>query len=246
MTDHDMKMVGPCGPRRNVVRPAIRLLSRAGQIAVIGLIGAMPAHAFEPSLSDSEVASTLDQAKTMVADHAHGLIVKDYVLFDRPNPLHITDESRLVDAVVVDTPRQRLLSNAYLTYFQDKTLSTGDARKMADNLAGKIAFRVFAHAPSLAPDQRHFLQDFGQATLTLTNGQALQARPADLSNPAEDFFILANGNHVFRWLGAFSYVFDLGPVAQNAQSLAALKGTLTFTDSGGRTYTHDVDLGQYR
>lgn len=223
----------------------MRLSLAAARLAVLltGLFLPGTVFAFEPSLTDADVSSAISQGQQQEADPGHGLQIAEYVLYDRPNPLHLTADDDLVDAVIVATPAERLLYASYLASVQGKPLSQTDGKQLAQNYANVIAFRIFAHSISGADQERDFLSRFSDAQLRLPSGKILNAAPSDAFGPSQDFFIFSGGQHVFRWLGAENFAFDLSGLTGDTSTLSA---TLELSDSSGHPYSYQVDLSRYR
>jgi hypothetical protein len=208
---------------------------------------AVPAEAFVPDLSPDQVKAAIASGAEQAGSKTHGFEVKEYVLFDRPQPLYISPGDKLVDAVLVGTPRERLLYESYLASFQGTPMTPAQGQAFAHDAAQSIGFRIFAHANSSSDNDRDFLRKFGAAKLELADGKTLEAKPSALFGPSRDFFILTDSKkHEFRWLGALSYVFDLGPLKQAGTDVASLSGTLSFSDSTGQSYHYQVDLSRYQ
>jgi hypothetical protein len=230
-------------------------ISRVARLAfgcgapLVGLAGALTiaasAQAFEPKLSSAEVKAAVDEGARQAADPKHGFVVADYVLFDRPDPLRIDTPDHPVDAILVGTPREHMMYLSYLNAVQDKPMPEQEAEQTAAKLANTIRFRVFAHGSSSQAEERGFLTKFSNAELKLDTGTPVPGSISDVFGPAQDFFIDGDSNHVVRWLGTFTYVFDLNDLAKAGTDISTLKGTLTFTDGTGYGYSHPVDLARY-
>ena len=193
------------------------------------------------TLTDADVSAIVQEAVRQVHDPAHGLQIAEYTLYQRDHPIRLGASDTLIDAVVVGTPREQLLYQAYLDAFQGHPTDQSAARKFADEVAGTVVFRVFAHAPSAAPEDEHFLDRFGQAHLVLDGGPQLASSSTATFGPSKDFFILNNGRHEIRWLGVVMYRFDVAAPDKKAKT-----GTLGFEDGAGHHYDYDVDLSKYR
>ena len=221
----------------------MRLVSvRPYALLLAGLVLPNTAQAFDAVLTGPQVEAAITEGQQQEADPAHGLQLKDYVLYDRPEPLHLAAGDNLVDAVIVATPAERLLYASYLASVQGKPLTTDQGQKLADDYAKVIAFRIFAHSISSDDKERDFLSRFSDAELHLKSGEVLKAKPSEAFGPSQDFFIYTGGQHIFRWLGAENFAFDLSGVDGDIANLTA---TLTFSDSSGHPYSFDVDLSKY-
>jgi hypothetical protein len=225
--------------------------SRISGLAVcLGFAGAVmaaaPAVAFQPTLSSAEVKAAIDEGVRQEAAADHGFLVGDYVLFDRPDPLRIDKEDHPVDAIIVGTPREQLLYLSYMNAFQRKPISEQDAAQAAQKLANTVRFRVFAHGPSAQDQDKGFINKFSPAEFKLDNGTTLTGNVSEIFGPGQDFFTTGDKTgHAQRWLGAFSYVFDLNDMAKAGTDIKGLKGTLSFTDGAGYRYSYPVDLSKY-
>ena len=200
--------------------------------------------AFTPVLTQQDVQAAVGSGEKMLSPK-HGYIVKDYVLFDVPDPLVITPDEGEVEAVVVGTPFERLQYASYLSHYQGPSLTTAKARQKARTLNNTVHFVAFAHAPSGDEKDRDFLSKFAPATLT-TGGDTLSAANVDTFGPAKDFYTVQGKRTEFLWLGYVDYTFDLAPLATQGVDISTLEGTLKFTDSSGRAYSFEVDLSRYR
>lgn len=218
-------------------------MTAARVIAVAGLIVATLAPAYasavELQLSDADVAAIVGEAVAQARDPAHGLQTGAYTLYQRNDPIRAEPSDGLIDAVVVSTPREQLRYQAYLDAFQGHPPDAAAARKFADQVAGTVVFRVFAHAQSVTPEDQHFLDHFAPARLTLPSGEQISAETSSFG-PSQDFFILGNGRHEIRWLGVVMYRFDIAKLP--AQTTAKL----SFDDGAGHSYQYDVDLAEFR
>jgi hypothetical protein len=223
---------------------ADRIVKRITPTLVLAALAAgTPAIAYQAQLSDAAVRDARASGQEQAATRGQGYVVQDYVLWDRDEPLHISPDTPLIDAVIVSTPRERVLYEAYFRAFQDKDWSEEEAIAFADETNETLGFRIFAHAPSGGPEDRDFLDRFGEARLSFGDGRTLTSSVDDTSAPATDFYITEDGRHVFRWLGTVSYRFDLSDLS--AQDVSELTGTLEFSDSEGNTHFYDVDLSAY-
>lgn len=234
-----------------VEQKSVRLrLARGRGLLSVGLAGVLlasaPAHAFQPTLTPAEVKAAIDEGAKQAAAADHGFMVSEYVLFDRPDPLRIDKEDHQIDAVIVGTPREQLLYLSYLNAVQGKPTPEQQGEARAKELATTISFRIFAHAPSGLDKDRDFIKKFSPAELRLDNGKTLTANVSDIFGPGQDFFITGNSAHTQRWLGAFSYPFDLSDLARAGTDIGTLKGTLSLADGTGYRYSFPVDLAKYQ
>ena len=122
----------------------------AAAAAGLALAALLPGYAaaVELQLSDADVAAIVQEAGTEARDPAHGLQTGQYTLYQRSDPIRVDAADGPIDAVIVSTPREQLRYQAYLAAFQGQPLDAAAARKFADQVAGTVVFRVFAHAPS--------------------------------------------------------------------------------------------------
>jgi hypothetical protein len=206
-------------------------------------LAAGAAMALDTSLDRAAIETAMEEGRTQAETRGQGYQVQDYVLWDREEPLHISPQAPLIDAVIVSTPTERLLYQAYLQAFQGKDWSYEEAEALAQEMEGTVGFRIFAHAPSGGPEDRDFLDRFGEARLVLEDGRTLRSEVDETSSPATDFFITEDGRHVFRWLGTVSYRFD---IAQDAKADGDLEGRLEVDGPQGEVFTYDVDLALFR
>ena len=200
--------------------------------------------AFTPVLTQQDVQAAVSSGEKMLSPK-HGYIVKDYVLFDVPDPLVITPDEGEVEAVVVGTPFERVQYASYLSHYRGPGLTTAKARQKAKMLDNAVHFVAFAHAPSGDEKDRNFLSEFSPATLT-TGGNTLSAANVATFGPAKDFYTVQGKQTEFLWLGYVDYTFDLAPLAARGMDISTLQGTLKFSDSRGRAYSFKVDMSNYR
>jgi hypothetical protein len=201
---------------------------------------------FTPVLGQGDV----DQARAAGAEQAgsktHGYVVKDYVLYDTGQQLTIPPGAGEVEAVVVGTPFERLRYASYLASLQGKPMTAEQAVENARKLDATLHFVVFAHSPGVTEKDRGFLDRYTKAVFTLDTGEALTASDSRVFGPARDFYIVPGSGRERRWLGTLTWTFSLRPVMDKGGDVSAATGSLTFTDSSGKTYDIAVDLGKYR
>ena len=222
-----------------VKRAVVKQVAILSFVLLLGLITA-----FTPELSQKDIRAAVDSGNKMISPK-HGYIVKDYVLFDVPDPLVITPDEGEVEAVIVGTPFERLQYSSYLTRYQGSDLTQAKAQQQARMLSNTVHFVAFAHAPSGEEKDRNFLAKFSKATLT-TGGDTLSAASVDTFGPAKDFYTVQGKQTEFLWLGYVDYTFNLAPLAAQGVNLSQLQGTLKFSDSSGKAYSFKVDLSNYR
>lgn len=216
----------------------------AASLVAAGIWATTPVQAMQAKLSAPEAQKIVASGEQQAKDTSHGYVVADYVLYDRKDPLRISPEDTLVDAVIVGTPREQLLYEGYLNAFQGKTLSVDSVQKLTDKVNDTLDFRVFAHASSAKQADKDFLSRFSSAKLTLDTGTTLTAVKPDIFGPSKDFFIVNGNGHEFRWLGSVTYHFDLSGLAKMTD-IASMTGKLSFTDSSGHDYNFEFDLSKY-
>ena len=223
-----------------MLRSKVRTSAVALAIALATGLASSVAFGVDLQLSDDDIARAVQQGIDQARSPDHGFQVKDYVLFGVTDPLRISAGGKLVDAVIVATPREQVLYQSYLAEFEGKPLSPAKGRSVAGQYEGRIGFRVFAHSRGLEESDRDFLKAFGRARLTV-GGKDYPASSSNIFGPGQDFFILPDGQHVMRWLGSVTFVFDASKLPSTSGPM-----TLTFDDGEGQSYSYDVDLGGYQ
>ncbi|MER3483404.1 MAG: hypothetical protein C4332_09930 [Meiothermus sp.] len=199
---------------------------------------------FSPVLSSSEVQQALEGGQAMVKPN-QGYSWKGYVLKEYSNGLDLELTSPEVDAVVVGTPFERVRYQSYLAAYAKTPLSEAQAQNYARQYRNRLEFIVFAHSPSADPKEGDFLKRFGPARLVVQGYGPLRPTQTERFGPAQDFYNIRGKGNEFRFLGYVSYIFDLNALARKGMDLKALKGTLTFSDSTGKSYRLRVSLTGY-
>ena len=223
---------------------AITLLALAGALASTGI-----ALAFSPTLDSSQIQNAVKAGHTMVSPK-NGYSWKDHLIKQFDNGIDLTPAQAKaeVDAVVVATPYERVRYNSYLDTYQGTPLSQKDAQKLASAHADTVQFIVFAHSATGTVKNQTFLSKFGTATFEVTGGGKLKPSKTGHSTTTRDFYDIGTGttkSATYLWLGYVSYTFDLKPLKSQGIDISKLKGTLTFTNSQGKTFSVAVDLGKY-
>ncbi len=219
-------------------------LALAGALAVSGVT-----LAFSPTLSSSQIQAAVKAGHTMVSPK-HGYSWKDHLVKQFDNGIDLTSAQATaeVDAVVVATPYERVRYNSYLDTYQGSPLSQKAASKLASTYANTVQFIVFAHSPTGAVKHQGFLGKFGTAELDVNGGPKLKPSKTSHSSTSRDFYDIGTGNDTsakYLWLGYVTYTFDLKPLESQGTHISSLKGTLTFTNSQGKTFSVPVDLSKY-
>lgn len=209
------------------------------------LLTASLATGFEPQLSQSAIKEAV-QAGANLANAKGGYKLQDWVLFGDEDPFVIRPDEGTVEAVVIGTPFERLRYQSYLQHYQGNELTMQEAQERASELENTVTFVVFAHSPGSGQEYQDFLENFGSATLQLAGDSELSPSNVETFGSAQDFYNIPGEASEFRYLGYVAYRFDLAPLAQEGRDISSLEGTLTFTDSTGREYSFEVNLGNYR
>jgi hypothetical protein len=162
--------------------------------------------------------------------------VRPWVLWDARDPLRAVHGQADLDAVIVETPYERVRYEAYLNSLEALPLTIDAWRRAA---AGKFGFILYAHSKTGNDDEKRFLAKFSNASVVLSDGTRENAIERSIFGPSLDFYTVATFREE-RYTGSLTYRFRDPP------STCKPKGTLTFTDAHGRRYRFAFDLARYR
>jgi hypothetical protein len=157
----------------------------------------------------------------LVRDHEpYG--VTPWLLFQSGDPMRAIRGRAGIDAVIVETPYERVRYQAYLQALQGFSVPAAMVqmwRRQAENEAG---FIIYAHSRSQL--DRKFLQRF-------------RPHPAVIFGPSDDFFDVGTFREE-RWVGSLTYRFRVRRCTD--------AGAFSFTGPYGTHYRLPYDLRAYR
>lgn len=204
-------------------------------VLAVGLIGsAAPAAVLMPT--SAEIAEATRAGVALAAPH-EGYLLKDYAVYAVKDSRTIDPANGLVDAVVLATPLERTRHAAFLATYAGKSVTPAQAQGQSGLRNGEVRFVVYAHGATAGDDA--FVGGFSAAQLAI-GGRTLEAAPV-AGSVSLGTYPLVEGDR-FRFVAAIRYTFDLSGVPQ----AGAGKGTLKFTDAGGKVFDLPVDLEAYR
>lgn len=161
--------------------------------------------------------------------------VAPWVLYQSKDPLRAVHGRAGIDAVIVESPYERVRYEAYLTALQGDKVTPSDVRRMRAQAASQIGFLVYAH--SRTDMERAFLAQYRPATIALANGRVVRDDAIVRFGPSDDFYDVGSFREE-RWAGSITYRF---PIASCSES-----GVLRLRDGYGRLYAFPFDLRKYR
>jgi hypothetical protein len=165
--------------------------------------------------------------------------VRPWVLWDSRDPLRAAHAQAGLDAVIVETPYERVRYEAYMQRLQALPVTPGRIEGWRRSASERFGFIVYAHSRGEAKAEERFLAAFAPATVTLSDGTRLTAAERIVFGPSLDFYTVGTFREQ-RWTGSLTYRFPLPP--KNCKP----NGTLAFADGRGRQYRFPFDLSKYR
>lgn len=150
--------------------------------------------------------------------------VKPWVIFQSPDPLRAAHGRAGVDAVIIETPFERVRYEAFLYALQGTAVTPALAESLRREAQGHLGFLVYAHSKS--EEDRTFLRSFRPATLN-ADGRTFAAAQSNAFGPSLDFYNVGTFREE-RWVGSFDFRF--------AVTGCAASGEVRFADSYGDRY----------
>jgi hypothetical protein len=196
------------------------------------------AFAADCSLSEAQAAKAATEGENMATEHG-SYLVRPWVLHESADPLRAQPDLPGIDAVIVETPYERVRYNAYLTRLQGFHVTTAEVQQWRRESAGHLGFIVYAH--SADEKQEKFLAQFHPATVMLRSGSTLAPAERAIFGPASDFFDVGSFREE-RMVGSLTYRFADAPGAAGCDYV----GTLRFSDGSGDAYAYPFDLRLFR
>jgi hypothetical protein len=161
------------------------------------------------------------------------------VLWDRQDALRAARGRADLDAVIVETPYERVRYEAYLQRLQGLPLGAAQVARWTREARGRFGFIVYAHSRTGDDAERAFLDRFSQASVAYPGGAPLVSDQRAAFGPGPDFYDVGAFRET-RYTGSLTYRFP----APNGT--CAPRGTLRFRDGNGRAYAFPFDLRRYR
>lgn len=150
--------------------------------------------------------------------------VKPWVVEQSADPLRATHDRAGVDAVILETPFERVRYEAFLDALQGSAVTPALVESLRRDAQGRLGFLIYAH--SKRDDDRRFLRAFRSGTLTVGT-HAAEAAESGVFGPSLDFYNVGSFREQ-RWVGSFEYRFDVTGCID--------RGDVRFTDGYGNRY----------
>ena len=196
---------------------------------MLALAACIALHAFTPALAQQ---AAREGAAMADAHQAYG--VKPWLIYQSTDPLRAAHDRAGVDAIVLETPYERVRYYGYLHRLQGDAITPALDAQLYRDARGRLGFVVYAHSKT-DQDQR-FLSHFTAATLAMPNGLEHSNERA-IFGPSSDFYDVGTFREE-RWVGSLTYRFAL--------PACAARDELTFKDGYGDRYAASFDLARYR
>jgi hypothetical protein len=162
--------------------------------------------------------------------------VAPWVIYQSKDPLRAQRDRAGIDAIVVETPYERIRYHAYLESLQDDKPSIGFYSRIVEASAPD-RFGILIYAHSRTEIDREFFNHFHQPTLTLDDGRRLAPGGFAIFGASTDFYDVDTFREE-RVVGSVSFAFPLPMCATPMQ--------LDLTDAYGTHYRVRFDLRNYR
>lgn len=170
-----------------------------------------------------------------MADGMRGYAVAPWVIYQSADPLRAQHDRAGVDAIVLETPYERVRYEAYLYRLQGERVGPARVRSLYDDARDRLGFLVYAH--SAREDDHAFLTQFRRPSLTLEGGSPRAPTATSIFGPASDFYDVGTFREE-RLVGSISYAFTLPACAGPAH--------FNLRDGYGDRYNVRFDLARYR
>lgn len=170
----------------------------------------------------------------MVQNH-RAYSVSKWVLYQSADPLRAVHGQAGVDAVIVETPYERVRYEAYLDALQGIRVTPAEVAKMRREASSHVGFLIYAH--SRTETDRRFLAAFRPAQIRTADAGTEPDDAAVRFGPSDDFYDVGTFREE-RWVGSVDYRFPLRDCRQ--------RGKVDFSDGYGRSYDLPFDLSRYR
>lgn len=204
-----------------------------GVLALIALVLTLLAicgGGLAPAVAEQAAHAGVDMA------HRHATYyVKPWVLYESRDPLRAVHGRAGIDAVIVETPYERIRYESYLYALQGSNVTRGMVERWRREAANRLGFLVYAHSRS--DQDRTFLRGFSTATVTPAGGAAQPDDRIVRFGPSDDFYDVGTFREE-RWVGSITYRFPLRSCSE--------RGVVRFHDRYGDRYAMPFDLTRYR
>jgi|GEM_PF-2535476 len=206
-------------------------------IGVSLVVASSSALAYVASPSAAQYQSAFLEGQNLAQSRDAGYPLRPYTVYAVVDTLKLEAQNGAVDAVTVRTPLERTRYQSYLSVLGEDSVTAEQARARSGLSTGELEFIVFAHG--LNPTDDKFLKGFSTATLRL-GGQTLKPTSSEDSGVSSSQYPKTVGEIGVRFVGTLTYHFKV------PATLAAARGTLSFTDPSGKKFNLTVNLNQYR
>lgn len=169
-----------------------------------------------------------------LASSAGGYKVAPWVIYQSKDPLSAVHGKAGIDAIILETPYERVRYYAYLHRLQGDTVTGALVKRLYLRARNRLGFVVYAHSRS--DTDRTFLNGFGDPLLD-ESGTVERPLARSIFGPSSDFYDVGSFREQ-RWVGSLTVRFGLPHCAGNER----------FTISGpyGLRYAVPFDLLRYR
>ncbi len=196
---------------------------------MLALAACLAMHAFTPTLAQQAA-----REGGALADRHESYRVARWLIFQSKDPLRAVHNRAGVDAVVLETPYERVRYYAYLHRIQGDSITASLVQQLYADARRRLGFVVYGH--SKTDDDRTFLSHFTSAQLTGTDASEISLEQA-IFGPSDDFYDVGAFREQ-RWVGSLTYRFTLPRCASQY--------TVTFADAYGDRYAIPFDLSRYQ
>jgi hypothetical protein len=190
------------------------------------------------ALSPADANNAVRDGAAMAAAH-EPYTVRPWVLWESRDALRAVHARADLDAVIVETPYERVRYEAYMQKLQALPIVPSRIEGWRREASGRFGFIVYEHSSGEADTEQRFLPAFALATVVLADGTRLRSVEHTVFGPSPDFYTVGTFREQ-RWTGSLTYRFPFPGTTCNP------KGTLEFADGHGRRYRFAFDLTKYR
>ena len=200
-------------------------------------VGSSSALAYVASPSAAQYQSAFLEGRNLAQSRDGGYPLRPYTVYAVMDTLKLEAQNGAVDAVTVGTPLERTRYQSYLSVLGEDLVTAEQARARSGLSTGELEFIVFAHG--LNPTDNEFLKRFTAASLRLGR-QTLKPTATEDSGVSSSQYPKTVGEIGVRFVGPLTFRFKV------STTLASARGTLSFTDPGGKKFALPVNLSLYR